>query len=161
MNQNEILAQKIVYCDRICNQLAYSHGWIAQEKIDAQWVRNLDLDAAKKERVSAFCARFGRMQDYFSDKLLKSWVEAVGENSGNALQNFSVAERSGILTIKSEDAPALRMLRNALTHDYIDNCEFFAGKLTEAIAVTPRYFEMFERLKQYSANHLGVEINPI
>ena len=156
MNTKDTLAQKIIYCEKIRNELAYSYGWISREPIDAQWVLDLASDPAKKERVSAFCGRFGRMQDYFSDRLLRAWVEAVGENVGAALQNFSIAERAGILTIKSEEVPELRQLRNDLTHDYIDDSKNFAEKLISAIEVTPKYFDMLDNLKAYSKAYLGI-----
>ena len=84
MNINDLLLKRIVNCEKIRNELMYSHGWISKENINAEWVASLERNDPLKERVSAFCARFGRMQDYFSDKLIVVWVEVVGENPGTA-----------------------------------------------------------------------------
>ncbi|MBW8076535.1 MAG: hypothetical protein GJU76_00305, partial [Gallionella sp.] len=91
MNTKERLELSLRHCERIRHELLFSYGWISQEMIDEQWVKNLDADELKKERVSAFCARFGKFQDYLSDKVLRLWLEAVGELVGTALENYSVA----------------------------------------------------------------------
>jgi hypothetical protein len=159
VNILEILAQKIVYCQRIRNELEFSYSWISKEPINGDWVKDMDNDPLKKERVSAFCGRFGKLQDYFSDKLLKTWVEAVGEKVGVAIENFSAAERAGILTIKSEDVFGLRSLRNDLMHDYIEDHNLFAEKLCAAIESTKDLFGMFDNLRLYSIKRLGVDTN--
>lgn len=157
MNTKELLAQKIGHCQKIRNELEFSYSWISKEPIDGNWVKELDNDPLKKERVSAFCGRFGKLQDYFSDKLLKTWVEAVGEDVGTAIENFSVAERAGILTIKSEDILYLRKLRNDLTHEYTEDRDLFAEKLRAAIESAEGLFRMLDNLKLYSSKHLGVD----
>lgn len=118
MTNLDQLVRRIQNCEKIRKELAFSHAWMSKESVDGQWVHDLDLDEIKKERVGSFCARFGRMQDYFSDKVIPVWVAAVGERTGSALENFSVAERAGILTIRSESVPELRKLRNDLTQLY-------------------------------------------
>ncbi|MGB7651573.1 MAG: hypothetical protein WBL62_10330 [Gallionella sp.] len=60
MNYQERLALSLTHCERIRHELQFSYGWLAQECIDTAWVKKLDLDELKKERVSAFCARFGK-----------------------------------------------------------------------------------------------------
>lgn len=158
MNINDLLLKRIVNCEKIRNELMYSHGWISKENINAEWVASLERNDPLKERVSAFCARFGRMQDYFSDKLIVVWVEVVGENPGTALENFSVAEKAGILTIKSEELPGLRKLRNDLTHDYIDDYDFLSERLRLAIKASVNYSDMLDNLEKYCQDTLGMTI---
>jgi hypothetical protein len=43
---------------------------LLQEQIDADWVRRLDSEAVLAERVDAFVARFGRLQDHLGNKLV-------------------------------------------------------------------------------------------
>ncbi|WP_297449470.1 hypothetical protein [Ferrovum sp.] len=157
MNIREILVQKIARCQKIRNELEFSHSWISKESINGDWINGLEDDLLKKERVSAFCSRFGKLQDYFSDKLLKTWVEAVGENVGTAIENFSVAERAGILTIRSEEILGLRKLRNDLIHEYIEDQDLFAEKLNEAVESAEGLFKMLDNLVLYSHKHLGVD----
>ncbi len=158
MNVKDLLLKRIIHCEKIRNELMYSRDWISKENINAEWVALLENDELLKERVSAFCARFGRMQDYFSDKLIEAWIEAVGENPGTALDNFSVAEKAGILTIKSEELPGLRKLRNDLTHDYIEDHDFFSERLSLAIKASLNYSDMLDNLEKYCQDSLGMTI---
>lgn len=154
---HETLSQKIIRCQKIRKELEFSYSWISKEPVSDDWVGGLDDDPIKKERVSAFCGRFGRLQDYFSDKLLKTWVEAVGENVGTTMENFSTAERAGILAVGSEGIIGLRKLRNDLTHEYTEDRELFAEKLKEAITATVSLFETLDNLVLYSHKHLLVD----
>lgn len=60
MNIKERLEAALGHCDKLRKELLFSHGWISKELINEQWVRDLEKDEMKKERVSAFCARFGK-----------------------------------------------------------------------------------------------------
>lgn len=146
MNSRERLEAALGHCEKIRKELIFSHGWISKEQINEQWVRNLELDEMKKERVSAFCARFGKFQDYLSDKVIRLWLEAVGEHVGTALENFSVAERAGILSIPSEKMVEIRTIRNRLTHEYIENAKEFSTDLNAVIQLTPALLETLEKL---------------
>ena len=87
MNNRERLEAALGHCGKLRKELIFSHGWISRELINEQWVRELENDEMKKERVSAFCARFGKFQDYLSDKVIRLWLEVVGEHVGTALEN--------------------------------------------------------------------------
>jgi hypothetical protein len=49
-----------------------------------------DIDFS--ERVDAFVARFGRLQDLLGDKLLPAWLKAMEEGVGAVLENLDRAE---------------------------------------------------------------------
>lgn len=149
MNSRERLEVALRHCERVRHELLFSYGWISKEMIDEQWVRNLEPDEMKKERVSAFCARFGKFQDYLADKVLRLWLEAVGEHVGTALENFSVAERAGILSIPSEQMVELRTIRNRLTHEYIENAKSFSADVNAVLAMTPVLFETLDKLESH------------
>jgi hypothetical protein len=146
MNSRERLELSLQHCERIRRELLFSYGWISQETINEQWVKNLETDEMKKERVSAFCARFGKFQDYFSDKVLRLWLEAVGEHVGTALENYSVAERAGILGIPSEQMIEVRTVRNRLTHEYIENAKEFSADVNAVIQMTPVLLATLDKL---------------
>lgn len=146
MNSRERLDLALLHCEKIRHELAFSYGWISQEAVNELWVKNLESDEMKKERVSAFCARFGKFQDYLADKVLRLWLEAVGEHVGTALENFSVAERSGILSVPSEQMVELRTIRNRLTHEYIENAKEFSADVNAVILMTPVLFKTLDKL---------------
>lgn len=149
MNSKDRLDKALLHCEKIRHELLFSHGWISKETINEQWVRNLESDEMKKERVSAFCARFGRFQDYLADKVLRIWLEVVGEHVGTALENFSVAERAGILSVPSEHMVELRSIRNRLTHEYVENAKSFAEDLNAAILMTPALLLALDKLASH------------
>ncbi|MDO8206498.1 MAG: hypothetical protein Q7T38_01610 [Gallionella sp.] len=149
MNIRERLELSLRHCEKIRQELLFSYGWISAELIDEQWVRNLELDEMKKERVSAFCARFGKFQDYFSDKVLRLWLEAVGEHVGTALENFSVAERAGILGVPSEQMVEIRSIRNRLTHEYLEDTQEFSEDMNAVIRITPMLLETLDKLESH------------
>lgn len=146
MNTRERLELSLRHCEKIRHELLFSYGWISRETINEQWVKNLEADEMKKERVSAFCARFGKFQDYFSDKVLRLWLEAVGEHVGTALENYSVAERAGILSISSEQMIEVRTIRNRLTHEYIENAKEFSADVNAVIQMTPVLLATLDKL---------------
>lgn len=152
MNTKERLEAALGHCDKLRKELIFSHGWISKELINEQWVRDLEKDEMKKERVSAFCARFGKFQDYLSDKVIRLWLEAVGEHVGTALENFSVAERAGILSIPSEQMVEIRTVRNRLTHEYIENAKEFSADVNAVIQMTPKLLETLEKLVKHYHN---------
>jgi hypothetical protein len=149
MNLRERLELSLRHCGKLRQELLFSYGWIAMESIDEQWVRNLDSDEMKKERVSAFCARFGKFQDYLADKVLRLWLEAVGERVGTALENYSVAERAGILGIPSEHMVEVRSIRNRLTHEYLEDTAAFSADLNAVIHITPMLLATLEQLENH------------
>lgn len=99
--------------------------------------------------MSAFCARFGKFQDYLSDKVIRLWLEAVGEHVGTALENFSVAERAGILGIPSEQMVEVRSIRNRLTHEYIEKTLEFSADMNAVIRITPMLLATLDKLESH------------
>ena len=152
MNTRERLEAALSHCDKLRKELIFSHSWISKELLNEKWVRDLEKDEMKKERVSAFCARFGKFQDYLSDKVIRLWLEAVGEHVGTALENFSVAERAGILRIPSEQMVEIRTIRNRLTHEYIENAKEFSADVNAVIKMTPALLETLKNLVQHYHN---------
>ena len=79
-------------------------------------LQNIDFS----ERVDAFVARFGRLQDLLGDKFLPAWLKAMQEETGAVLENLDRAEKLGLLT-SADDWLAVRKLRSLMVHEYIDH----------------------------------------
>ena len=73
------------------NQRLFAQAWPQEEMAN----KMLDIDFA--ERVDAFVARFGRLQDLLGDKYLPAWLRAVQEPVGTALENLDRAEKLGLV----------------------------------------------------------------
>jgi len=89
-----------------------------------QWIGSLDLS----ERLDAFVARFGRLQDTIGDKLIPQLLAFLGERIGPAMDNLDKAERFGWIS-SADDWMAHRKLRNQMIHEYIDDPAVLAAAL--------------------------------
>jgi len=107
------------------NQRLFAQPW-SQE---AMANKMLDIDFA--ERVDAFVARFGRLQDLLGDKYLPAWLRAVQEPVGTALENLDRAEKLGL--VQSADAwISVRKLRNQFVHEYVGRMDILHDALFQA-----------------------------
>ena len=75
-----------------------------------------DVDFA--ERMDAFVARFGRLQDLLGDKLLPAWLRAMQEPPSTVMEMLDRAEKLGLLR-SADEWVALRKLRNRMVHEYL------------------------------------------
>jgi hypothetical protein len=107
------------------NQRLFAQPW-SQE---AMANKMLDIDFA--ERVDAFVARFGRLQDLLGDKYLPAWLRAVQEPVGTALENLDRAEKLGL--VQSADAwISVKKLCNQLVHEYVGRMDILHDALFQA-----------------------------
>ena len=107
------------------NQGLFAQPW-SQEAMASKM---LDIDFA--ERVDAFVARFGRLQDLLGDKSLPAWLRAVQEPVGTALENLDRAEKLGL--VQSADAwISVRKLRNQFVHEYVGRMDILHDALFQA-----------------------------
>ncbi|WP_330947447.1 hypothetical protein [Thermomonas sp. LB-4] len=97
-------------------------------------------DVELAERVEAFAARFGRLQDTLGDKLIPALLRALGEPVGAAIDNLDRAERLGWLP-SSEQWLIVRRLRNQMVHDYIEDPAILASALQMAHTQVPMLIE--------------------
>ncbi len=105
-------------------------------RLDSEDIAGLDDDDALAERVEAFVARFGRLQDMLGAKLLPAFLQAMGEPSGLFVENLDRAERAGI--VRSADQWArIRRLRNRMIHEYVSDPAVLADALNQAHAFIP------------------------
>lgn len=104
--------------------------------IDAQRLVALAVDPAGSERIEAFAARFGRLQDTLGGRLLPALLGALGEPVRTALDNLDRAERLGWIGDVAR-WQSLRQLRNRLVHEYVDSTAELVAALLEAQQALP------------------------
>ena len=88
----------------------------------------LDQETELAERVEAFVARFGRLQDTLGDKLLPLLLGLLGERTGAFVDNLEKAERLGLVAAVDEWL-VMRQLRNQMIHEYIEDPEILVNAL--------------------------------
>ena len=85
-----------------------------------------DIDLG--ERVDAFVARFGRLQDTLADKLLPALLRQLAEPVRSAVENLDRAEKLELIGSADEWLRA-RRLRNRMVHEYVRDASELAAAL--------------------------------
>lgn len=105
--------------------------------VSASVLKNLASNDDLAERIDAFVARFGRLQDTLGDKLLPMFLQVMGERTGTVLENLDRAEKLHL--IESADLwMAARKLRNRMIHEYV--CDM--NELAQALALAHQHIPM-------------------
>ncbi len=98
--------------------------------------RKIAADPILAERLDAFVARFGRLQDTVGDKLLPALLSALAETPGPAIDNLDKAEKFGF--IEAADVwMEMRRLRNQMVHEYIEDLAVLSSALRGGHAFVP------------------------
>ena len=113
--------------------LAQTDGRLFARPLVVEDIDRLPLDADLSERVDAFVARFGRLQDTLAGTLLPRLLESLLEPQGSVLDNLNRAERRGWIR-SSADWAELRMLRNRMVHEYVRDRQQLVDALNAAHA---------------------------
>jgi len=102
-----------------------------ERPFDAQRAASLAHDDALAERVDAFVARFGRLQDTLGDKLVPALLRWLGQPPAPVLDNLRLLEKWNWVA----DAEAwleTHALRNRLIHEYQKDPALLADALNLA-----------------------------
>ncbi|WP_299021596.1 MULTISPECIES: hypothetical protein [unclassified Tepidimonas] len=102
-----------------------------ERPFDAQRAASLAHDDALAERVDAFVARFGRLQDTLGDKLMPALLRWLGQPPAPVLDNLRSLEQWGWLA-NAEAWLEARALRNRLIHEYQKDPALLADALNLA-----------------------------
>lgn len=104
--------------------------------IDPRQLTALASDPTGSERIEAFAARFGRLQDTLGGRLLPALLGALGEPVRTALDNLDRAERFGWIADVAR-WQSMRQLRNRLVREYVDSIDELVAALVEAHEAVP------------------------
>ena len=116
---------------RECKHLLTTDHRVFAELFTQERATSLGNDVELAERVEAFAARFGRLQDTLGDKLIPALLRALEEPTGAVIDNLDRAERFGWLP-SSDQWLVMRRLRNQMIHDYIEDPLILASALQTA-----------------------------
>jgi len=128
---------------------------LSVEKIDMDWVAQLDAKPELAERIDAFVARFGRLQDNLGDKLIPEFLRQMLETPKTAIDNLNRMEKLGLLTSVLDWVEA-RNLRNRLVHEYVDDNQEFAESINRAIELVELLVDTHKLLSSYASEHFVV-----
>ena len=120
---------------RESHYLAQTDQRLFARSFGAAEVLTLAANPDLAERVDAFVARFGRLQDTLAGGLLPRLLEAMLEPVGSTLDNLYRAERLGWVR-SAGDWAELRLLRNRMIHEYVEDPAELADALQAAHRAT-------------------------
>lgn len=104
------------------------------------------------ERIDAFVARFGRLQDTIGDKLLPAFLQLMQEYPGTMLDNLDRAERLGLID-SADDWAAIRKLRDRMIHEYVKDPAELLDSLTAAHQYIPALLSAMQAIIQAISKH--------
>lgn len=118
-----------------------------QQPFDAQRVMALASQLSESERVDAFVARFGRLQDTTGDKLLPALLRFTGQAPAPVIDNLNLAEKWGWLP-SAQAWLDMRQMRNRMVHEYIRDPALLSDALNAAHERVPMLVATAQRLVQ-------------
>lgn len=143
------LALRLAFLCRVirkeCALLASTDARLFGDAFTPEKAARLADDPDLAERVEAFVARFGRLQDTVGHKLLPSLLLALGEPLASVLDNLDRAERLGWLK-SADEWMAMRQLRNQMVHEYVEDLVLLANALQSGHAFVPQLIAVAERM---------------
>ncbi|SFX09905.1 hypothetical protein [Marinospirillum alkaliphilum] len=156
------LAERLQFLQRVIEKeiqhLRYSASQVFQNAMTPETAASLQHNEILAEKVEAFASRFSRLQDTVGDKLLPAWLRALGEHTGAVIDNLDRAEKLGML--KSADQwLEIRLIRNQMVHEYIEQPEILANALNLAASFQPE-LEHFALALIKDLQSRGLLINP-
>jgi hypothetical protein len=125
--------------------------------INSKWVESLEEAPVLAERVDAFVARFGRLQDTLGDKLIPELRRQMLETPAAALDNLNRMEKLGLLSSVVDWVEA-RNLRNRLVHEYMADSKEFAEALNRAHQLVALLIDTSNRINSYAKSHFSDEV---
>jgi hypothetical protein len=115
-------------------------------------VAGLEQQPDLAERIDAFVARFGRLQDHLGDKLTPEMLRQMLETPKTAIDNLNKMEKLGLLSSMLDWIEA-RNLRNRLVHECVDNSQEFAESINRALELVPLLVNTFNHFNEYAGEH--------
>lgn len=107
-----------------------------------------DLTVSERESCEALTSRFARLNDFLLQRVFRTLDQVELADEGTGLDRLQRAEARGLIS-SAERWRELRLLRNAIAHDYL--IESADRVLRESLAAAPELIETAERVGRYVA----------
>ncbi|SMN11936.1 hypothetical protein SPBRAN_135 [uncultured Candidatus Thioglobus sp.] len=123
MNNLERIKQVIIILDKEDILLKGVIGRLFnQDSLSVEWLEKTLNTPEGIDRLESFSSKFSRMQDMFVDKLLPLFLKHSGEIPKTAIDNLHRLEQLEIIQ-NADDWTDMRLLRNKLVHEYIEDTQ--------------------------------------
>ena len=133
---NDRLAFLVRVVEKVSLNLLFTDSRLFRESFDIEDTQKIEFDPELAERLDAFVSRFGRLQDTVGDKLLPALLTSMAEKPGAAIDNLDRAEKLGFIE-SAEAWMEMRLLRNQMVHEYIEDLVILASALRAGHTFVP------------------------
>lgn len=140
-----LLAEQITLMQAAARVLEESRGRVAefQDRLRG------DLSVGERESCEALTSRFARLNDFLLQRVFRTLDQIELMDEGTALDRLQRAEARRLIP-SAERWRELRLLRNAITHDYL--IESVDRVLAESLAAAPELLDAVQRVIAYVAD---------
>lgn len=108
-----------------------------------------ELTVGERESCEALTARFARLNDFLMQRVFRTLDQIELMDEGTPLDRLQRAEARRLIT-SADRWRELRLLRNAIAHDYL--IESADRVLSEALAAAPELLDAAGRVLRYVAD---------
>lgn len=105
-----------------------------------------ELTIGERESCEALTSRFARLNDFLVQRVFRTLDQIELIDEGTPLDRLQRAEARSLI-VSAERWRELRLLRNAIAHDYL--IESADSVLRESLAAAPELLDTAERLLRY------------
>jgi hypothetical protein len=105
-----------------------------------------ELSISERESCEALTSRFARLNDFLVQRVFRTLDQIELMDEGSPLDRLQRAEARNLIA-SAERWRELRMLRNAIAHDYL--IESADRVLVDALAASPELLQTAEHLVRY------------
>jgi hypothetical protein len=105
-----------------------------------------ELTIGERESCEALTSRFARLNDFLLQRVFRTLDQIELADDGTALDRLQRAEKRGLIS-SADRWRELRLLRNAIAHDYL--IESADSVLRESLAAAPELIETAQRVGHY------------
>ncbi len=138
----QVLREQLALLQAAARVLEESRGRVASfaERLGGE------LSVGERESCEALTSRFARLNDFLVQRVFRTLDQIELMDDGSPLDRLQRAEARGLID-SAERWRELRMLRNAIAHDYL--IESADRVLQESLAASPELIETATRLMRY------------
>lgn len=104
------------------------------------------LSVGERESCEALTSRFARLNDFLVQRVLRTLDQIELLDEGTPLDRLQRAEARGLIT-SADRWRELRLLRNAIAHDYL--IESADRVLAESLVAAPELLDTVRRILRY------------
>ena len=105
-----------------------------------------ELSVQERESCEALTSRFARLNDFLVQRIFRTLDQLELADEGTALDRLQRAEARGLID-SAHRWREMRLLRNAIAHDYL--IESADTVLADALAAAPELVETVRRVLRY------------